>query len=173
MKFGPVCTSLNRTLRTLLPAGLLGLLIGLGCHGAASSQSVDEEAITLPKLINGIVMRSAELNYVTEQDSEVFAFYRNSLVNEISEEAFLGLLRRPDETQIIRQSWATFFQLRTQHDSTGRWRHLQEYLEAHLTDHTVLRIPRESPYDSQYDLYAVGLFNGKRVVGIQMFGVAT
>jgi hypothetical protein len=34
-------------------------------------------------------------------------------------------------------------------------------------------LPREDPYGAQYDLYAVGLFGGNIVVGVQMFGVAT
>jgi hypothetical protein len=50
---------------------------------------------------------------------------------------------------------------------------LQEYLEENLTNLTVFRLPRGQPYSAQYDLYAVGIFNGKTVVGVQMFGVAT
>lgn len=172
MNHRTVCSVSNcRTaLRSLLLAILLSTLTGYGCRGAAANA---EKVLTLPKLIDGVVTRSASLNYITEQDSEVFAFYRNNPVGETNEEELLGLLRRPPESQIFRQSWSTFFQLRTQNDSTGRWRNLQEYLEAHLTDRTVFRVPRDAPYDSQYDLYAVGLFNGTTVVGVQMFGVAT
>ena len=63
--------------------------------------------------------------------------------------------------------------MRTQNDPTRRWGYLKEYLEANLTDLTVFRIPRDAPYGAQYDVYAVGIFNGETVVGIQMFGVAT
>ena len=127
---------------------------------------------TLSHFVGGVVTRSAELNYITEQDSEVFAFYRNTPVKDLTDGVFLTLLRRPSDAKIVRQSWPIFFQLRTQNDPTGRWRHLQEYLEANLTSLTVFRLPRGAPYESQYDLYAVGIFNGQ-VVGVQMFGVAT
>jgi len=133
---------------------------------------VDDVSMTLPKLVSGIVARSAELIYVTEQDSEVFSFYRNAPVTKISERVFLDLLRRPADTTIETESWSAFFQLRTQRDPTGRWRRLQTYLEANLTDRIVYRLPHAAPSDSQYDLYAVGIFNGM-VVGVQMFGVAT
>ncbi len=132
-----------------------------------------ERSGDLSRLIAGVATRSTELNYITEQDSEVFAFYRNTQVKELTDTVFLTLLRRPKETMILQQSWPTFFQLRTQNDPTGRWRQLQEYLEANLTNLTVFRLPREAPYESQYDLYAVGIFKGNIVVGVQMFGVAT
>jgi hypothetical protein len=153
----------------------LALFIGTSsayaCHATTHlSLSPDKR---LAELVGGIVTRSAELNYLTEQDSEVFAFYRNTPVEEISDGAFLAILRRPPETKIIRQSWSSFFETRTRNDGTGRWRALQEYLEASLTSLTVFRLPRDAPYEAQYDLYAVGIFNGNTVVGIQMFGVAT
>jgi len=182
MKYRTLClatvrsTLLNRdtsgTFRILLLAAFVGIFAGYSCHASTHILSPTPEK-TLPNLVVGIVARSANLNYMTEQDSEVFAFYRNTAVSETTESVFLGLLRQPAESQISRHSWSTFFQIRTQNDSTGRWRHLQEYLEAHLTDLTVFRIPRDSPYEAQYDLYAIGLFNGETVVGIQMFGVAT
>ena len=134
---------------------------------------VDTRPQTLSQFIGGIVSRSADLIYISEQDSEVFAFYRNTPVAELSDSAFLGLLRRPKEAPIFRQSWSSFFQIRTQSDPTGRWATLQAYLEANLKNHTVFRVPRDAPYESQYDLYAVGTFNGVTVVGVQMFGVAT
>ena len=141
------------------------------CHGM-SSTSVNRP-LSLPQFVGGIVTRCDGLNYITEQDSEVFAFYRNAPVKELNDAAFLSLLRRSAETKIFRQSWSAFFQLRTQHDPTGRWRILQTYLEGSLTQLTVFRLPRPAPYDSQYDLYAVGIFEGDTVVGVQMFGVAT
>ena len=128
---------------------------------------------TLPQFVGGVVTRSAKLIYLTEQDSEVFAFYRNTPVTKITDIALLDLIRRPRETRVTELSWSAFFQLRTNRDSTGRWRSLQVYLEANLTDFTVFQVPRDAPYDSQYDLYAVGIFNGNTVVGVQMFGVAT
>ena len=128
---------------------------------------------TLSRLVEGIVSRSAELTYVTDQDSEVFAFYRNASIAKMSDSVFLDLIRRPPETEINRLSWSAFFQVRTSRDATGRWRNLQLYLEANLTELTVFQIPRDAPYDSQYDLFAVGLFNDNTVVGVQMFGVAT
>jgi len=124
-------------------------------------------------LLGGIVERSAELVYITEQDSEVFAFYRNTPVKEVTDNVFLAILRRPVETQIIQQSWSSFFQIRVNNDPTRRWGDLKKYLEANLTNLTVFRLPRGAPYGAQYDLYAVGIFNGDTVVGIQMFGVAT
>jgi len=124
-------------------------------------------------LLGGIVERSAELVYITEQDSEVFAFYRNTPVKEVTDSVFLAILRRPGETQIVQQSWSSFFQIRVNNDPTGRWGDLKKYLEANLTNLTVFRLPRGAPYGAQYDLYAVGIFNGDTAVGIQMFGVAT
>ena len=129
--------------------------------------------MTLSELAGGIVVRSADIVYITEQDSEVFLFYRNTPVTGLNSAVFLGLLRRPPETIIEQQSWPAFFQLRTANDSTGRWKALQNYLEANLTNVTIFRLPRDEPYDAQYDLYAVGIFNGNTVVGVQMFGVAT
>ena len=128
---------------------------------------------TLGRLVEGIVSRSAQLNYITEQDSEVVAFYRNTPVKEISDVVFLSLIRRPPETPVTQQSWHEFFRSRSANDSTGRWRELQQYLEANLTNLTIFRIPRDSPYDAQYDLFAVGVFDKNLVVGVQMFGVAT
>lgn len=130
-------------------------------------------ALTLPEFVGGIVVRSAELAYVTEQDSEVFAFYRNTPVKNITPGVFLELIKRPGETKLLPQPWSTFFQLRTQNDTSGRWRNLQTYLEQNLTEKIVFRLQRDAPHDSQYDLYVVGIFNGDTVVGVQMFGVAT
>jgi hypothetical protein len=141
------------------------------CHAATHLPLKPDKRLV--ELVAGILTRSAELNYVSEQDSEVFVFYRNTPVKEMSDETFLAIQRRPSETQIVRQSWSLFFETRTRTDRTGRWRALQEYLEANLTSLTVFRLSRAAPYGSQYDLYAVGLFNGETVVGVQMFGVAT
>lgn len=162
------------TFRILLLATFVGIFAGYACHGSTHILSpTPEKALTLAEFVGGIAARSANLNYMTEQDSEVFAFYRNTRGGGTTESVLLGLLRRPAETQTIAQSWSAFFRIRTQNDPTGRWGYLQEYLEAHLTELTVFRIPRDSPYEAQYDLYAIGLFNGETVVGIQMFGVAT
>lgn len=153
---------------------LVGISNVAGCHAAAETVARDAiRPMPLPQFVAGIVTRSADLNYISEQDSEVFAFYRNTPVTELTDSVFLGLVRRPAETDVTRQSWSTFFKTRTQQDPTGRWRHLQEYLEANLKDPTVLQIRRDEPYGAQYDLYAVGIFNGETVVGVQMFGVAT
>jgi hypothetical protein len=162
-------------LLTLVFAIIVGVFAGSACHAATDFFPAIGKTppLTLSEFTAGIVTRSADLNYVTEQDSEVFAFYRNAPVKELTGGVFLEVLRRPAETQIISQPWSTFFQIRTQHDPTGRWRRLQEYLEENLTNLTVFRLPRGQPYSAQYDLYAVGIFNGKTVVGVQMFGVAT
>ncbi len=166
------CTS--AVFRILVLAVLVGMLTGSAGHAATEmSPLIGDRPMTLSQFVVGIVTRSADLNYVTEQDSEVFAFYRNTPVREISDTVFLELLRRPAEAQIITQSWSPFFQIRTQNDPTGRWRNLQAYLESHLTNLTVLILPRDEPYGAQYDLYAVGILNGETVVGVQMFGVAT
>lgn len=159
-------------LRVLILSVLVVGAVGPACQ-AADDRHSGAGPLTLSQFVVGIVTRSADLNYITEQDSEVFAFYRNTPVDELNANVFLALLRRPAETDIVRQSWVSFFQLRTQSDSTGRWRELQQYLEANLTNLSVFRLPRDKPYASQYDLYVVGLFNGKTVVGVQMFGVAT
>ncbi len=151
----------------LFSLALLGGTLTVYARAPANS------ARTLPELLGGIVERSAELVYITEQDSEVFAFYRNTPVKEVTDNVFLAILRRPVETQIIQQSWSSFFQIRVNNDPTGRWGDLKKYLEANLTNLTVFRLPRGAPYGAQYDLYAVGIFNGDTVVGIQMFGVAT
>jgi hypothetical protein len=147
------------------------------CHASIRTSSISRpagpERLTVSQLVDGIITRSAELNYITEQDSEVFAFYRNTPVKEISDTVFLTLLRQPLETRIIQQSWSEFFRMQTSRDPTGKWRKLQEYLEANLSNLVVFRIPRNSPYAAQYDLYAVGLFDKNTVVGVQMFGVAT
>jgi hypothetical protein len=127
----------------------------------------------LSQLVGGIVTRSAELTYITEQDSDVFVFYRNTQVAEITDTVLLSLLRRPAGSPVEQQSWSTFVQLRVNTDTTGRWSTLQRYLELNLTNLAVFRLPRGEPYEAQYDLYAVGLFNGTTVVGVQMFGVAT
>jgi hypothetical protein len=156
-----------------LPTVGLFLAILFILSTAACRAMANASPPTVSHFVSGVVTRSAYLNYITEQDSEVFAFYRNTPVKELTDEVFLGLLMRPKESKIVRQPWPVFFQLRTQGDPTGRWRQLQDYLEANLTNLTVLRLPRDPPYDSQYDLYAVGIFNGGVVVGVQMFGVAT
>jgi hypothetical protein len=143
------------------------------CHPTTHLLLLPDKRMALSEFVGGIVTRSAELNYVTEQDSEVFAFYRNTPVAELSDKAFVAILRRPIETRIVRQSWSSFFEARTRNDPTGRWKALQEYLEANLTSLTVFRLPRDAPYGAQYDLYAIGIFNGETVVGVQMFGVAT
>ena len=145
------------------------VVFATACLAATTEQPPE----SLPQFVGGIVSRSGKLIYVTEQDSEVFAFYRNTAVTKITDSVFLDLIRRPPETPITELSWSAFFQIRTNRDATGRWRSLQVYLEANLTQLTVFQIPRDAPYDSQYDLYAVGLFNGNTVVGVQMFGVAT
>lgn len=160
--------------RIVVLAILVGTFIGPACHAATDvSRPIGKMPLTLSQFVAGIATRSADLNYLTEQDSEVFAFYRNTSVKQLTDGAFLALLRRPAETQIVRQSWAAFFQTRTQTDPTGRWGQLKEYLEANLTNPVVFRLPRNAPYEAQYDLYAVGIFNGETVVGVQMFGVAT
>ena len=144
------------------------------CHaGTGMPPTAVNRPMGLPQFVAGIITRSDGLNYITEQDSEVFAFYRNTPVKELNDAAFLGLLMRPAETKITRVSWSTFFQLRTQNDPTGKWRILQTFLEGNLTQLAVFRLPRAAPYESQYDLYAVGIFDGDTVVGVQMFGVAT
>lgn len=140
---------------------------------SATSRANGEIATTLPELVAGIIPRCEGIVYTTEQNSEVFAFYRNTQLTEIKPQAFLMLLRRPSDTVITRGSWDDFFQIRTRNDPTGRWRRLQEYLEANLANTTIFYVSRDEPYDVQYDLYAVGIFNGKTVVGVQMFGVAT
>ena len=136
------------------------------------SRSFDRPA-TLSQFVGGIVTRSAELVYISEQDSEVIVFYRNAPVEEISDKALLSILRRPSGSPIIQQSWSAFFQIRTRIDPTRRWKILQDYLEARLTNLVVFRLPRDPPYAAQYDLYAIGIFNGNRIVGVQMFGLAT
>ena len=165
-----LCHSASGLFRILI----LSILIfaGYDCHGASCSSSPDK-AVNLSQFVAGIVTRSADLTYITEQDSEVFAFYRNTPVEEMTKGVFLATLKRPSDTPVIQQSWPVFFQGRTQNDSTGRWRDLQVYLEANLTNLAVFRVPRDPPYDAQYDLYAVGIFSGRIVVGVQMFGVAT
>ena len=177
MKYGYLrlmllCRRNTRGAFTILALALfVGTSSAYACHATTHlSLSPDKR---LAELVGGIVTRSAELNYVTEQDSEVFAFYRNTPVEEMSDEAFLSILRRPPETGIFRQSWSSFFETQTRNDPTGRWKALQEYLEANLTGLTVFRVPRDPPYGAQYDLYTVGIFNGETVVGVQMFGVAT
>ena len=157
-------------------AFFLALVLGLlGCTAcnASSAKSIGNNPRTLSQLIAGIVTRTEGLNYITEQDSEVFAFYRNTPVREIDDARFLELLRRPTETRIIKQSWSTFFEIQKRKDANNHWRDLQDYLETCLTNLTVFKVPRDDPYDSQYDLYVIGLFDGDKVVGIQMFGVAT
>lgn len=179
MKYGCLRSMLPCMRNTSSAFTILALALFVGtssvyaCHATTHVPLPQDKRMILSEFVGGILTRSAELNYVTEQDSEVFVFYRNTPVREMSDVAFLAILRRPPETKIIRQSWSSFFETRTRNDPTGRWRALQEYLEANLTGLTVFRLPRGAPYGSQYDLYAVGLFNGETVVGVQMFGVAT
>lgn len=153
---------------------LLALVVALfnctACNASTAQPKVSRP--TLPQLINGIILRTENLNYISEQDSEVFAFYRNTPVHEITDAVFLDLLRRPPGTRIVKQSWSMFFQIQSRKDTSKRWMELQNYLETNLTNLTVVYLPRDAPYDSQYDLYAIGLC-GDRVVGVQMFGVAT
>jgi len=150
------------------------MFTGTACHANTSLFSPTEiESLTLPKFVGGIVTRSADLVYISEQDSEVVAFYRKAPAKTITSAVFLAILRRSEETEIVQQSFSTFFQIRTNNDPTGRWRILQKYLEANLTDVTIFRVSRDAPYGAQYDLYAVGIFNGDSVVGVQMYGVAT
>ena len=164
--------SIPRMMFTL--AVLVVMFSGSECHGRTHMPlSFKSGSLTLSDFVGGIIVRSKNLNYVTEQDSEVFVFYRNTAVKDMTDSVFLALLRRPAETEIIQQSWSIFFQLRTANDPTGRWRTLQKYLEPNLTNLTIFRLPRGAPYGAQYDLYAVGIFNGDTVVGVQMFGVAT
>lgn len=158
----------------LVLAIIVVIISSTSCFAATDvHSSIVERSLTLPQFVNGVVARSAQLTYITEQDSEVFAFYRNTPVKEVTDTVFLTLLRRPSETRIIQQSWTDFFRVRTSNDPTGQWRELQEYLEANLSNLTIFRIPRDAPYGAQYDLYAVGVFNKNIVVGVQMFGVAT
>ena len=158
----------------LLLVVLASMMTGPSCHASASEvSSANGSTPTLSQFVAGVLVRSSDLNYITEQDSEVFVFYRNTPVKEVTDAVFLTLLRRPAQTRITQQSWSAFFQLRTRNDPTGRWKDLQEYLEANLTNVTVFRLPREDPYGAQYDLYAVGIFDGDTIVGVQMFGVAT
>ena len=163
----------SRAFTILALALFISTSTAYACHATTHLPLLSDKRIILSEFVGGILTRSAALNYVTEQDSEVFVFYRNTPVEEMSDEAFLAILRRPPETKIIRSSWSSFFETRTRNDPTGRWRALQAYLEANLTSLTVFRLPRDTPYGSQYDLYAVGIFNGETVVGVQMFGVAT
>ena len=159
---------------SLILAAVVALLNVTACRAADEfSASAQDRPLTLSQFVAGIVTRSSDLKYITEQDSEVFAFYRNATVKEISEPVFLKLIKLPVGSQVIQQSWASFFQMRTQNDPTGGWANLRNYLEANLTNLTVIRVPRASPYDAQYDVYAIGIFNGNLIVGVQMFGVAT
>lgn len=159
---------------TLTLLVLITVLVATSCQAAADASGFSGEAVrTLPQFVGGIITRSAELTYITEQDSEVFVFYRNTPVNELTGDVLLSLLRRPSVSPIQQESWSKFFQLRANTDPTGRWAILRQYLEANLTDAVVFRLPRADPYGAQYDLYAVGLFNGNLVVGVQMFGVGT
>jgi hypothetical protein len=161
-------------LTLLLFAVIILILAASSCHAAGNAQSPSaNKASTISQLVHGIVTRSASLNYISEQDSEVFAFYRNTQVKELTDTVFLSLIRRPTETRIIKQSWTDFFRVRTSTDPTGEWRKLQEYLEGNMTNLIVYRVSRDAPYETQYDLYAVGIFNQNTVVGVQMFGVAT
>lgn len=152
---------------------VLSILVALASVASCRASPTGKNSANLSRFVAGIVTRSAGLNYITEQDSEVFAFYRNQPVKELTDTVFLALLRRPPKTPIIQLSWSKFFQLRTQSDPTGRWTQLRDYLEANLTNATLFRMPRDDPYESQYDLYAVGIFDGEIVVGVQMFGVGT
>jgi hypothetical protein len=150
---------------------LLAASATYACQAAISM--TPDKARTLPEFVGGIATLSSQLNYITEQDSEVFAFYRNTPVDEMTDSSFLSVLRRPVDTRVIQQSWSSFFKIRTSIDPTGRWKALQDYLEANMTNLVIFRLPRDAPYGAQYDLYAVGVFNGKVIVGVQMFGVAT
>lgn len=164
----------SRKVLVLTLAIFINILSAEACHAVAdASRFTGERARTLPELVAGLVRRSADLTYISEQDSEVFVFYRNTQVKEITDSVLLSLLRRPSESRVHQESWSTFFQLRTSTDPTGRWTLLRQYLEANLTNLAVFRLPRDDPYGAQYDLYAVGLFDGNIVVGVQMFGVAT
>jgi hypothetical protein len=170
----------NRLARTSSGISILTLVVLITafsvtrCHASADdSGSSDERANTLPQFVGGIITRSAELTYITEQDSEVFVFYRNTPVKELTGAVLLSLLRRPPGSSIQQESWSKFFQLRSINDPTGRWTILRQYLEANLTNVVVFRLPRDDPYGAQYDLFAVGLFSGNIVVGVQMFGVGT
>lgn len=153
---------------------LLLLFAASTCYACQTAISMGpDKARSLSEFVSGIVTLSAQLNYISEQDSEVFAFYRNTPVDEMTDAALLNVLRRPADTRILQQTWSSFFQIRTRNDPTGRWKSLQDYLESNLTNMVVFRLPRESPYGAQYDLYAVGIFNGHTIVGVQMFGVGT
>ena len=80
---------------------LVGMALGPACNAATNTSPPGGiRPLTLPQLVAGIVSHSADLNYITEQDSEVFAFYRNTPVTELTDNVFLELLRRPEETQI-------------------------------------------------------------------------
>lgn len=158
----------------LFLAIIVVIVAGTSCYAADGIRpAIAQQPLTLSHFVDGIIIRSAGLNYVSEQDSEVFAFYRNTPVKEITDTAFLSILRRPTESRIVQLSWSDFFRVRTNNDPTREWRVLQGYLEANLTNLTIFRVPRDAPYGAQYDLYAVGIFNGGTVVGVQMFGVAT
>lgn len=170
----------NRLANSSRGISILGLVVMITalsvirCHASAEGSGLPvERANTLPQFVGGIITRSAELTYITEQDSEVFVFYRNTPVKELTGAVLLSLLRRPPGSSIQQESWSKFFQLRSNNDPTGRWTILRQYLEANLTNVVVFRLPRDDPYGAQYDLFAVGLFSGNIVVGVQMFGVDT
>jgi hypothetical protein len=109
-------------LLTLVFAIIVGVFAGSACHAATDFFPAigKTSPLTLSEFTAGIVTRSADLNYVTEQDSEVFAFYRNAPVKELTGGVFLEVLRRPAETQIISQPWSTSSRVRARAAPTRR-----------------------------------------------------
>src|SRR5690348_3070880 len=80
--------------RRAMPASLIlltfvVLLAASTTYACQAAISLGRDKVrTLPEFVSGIATLSAQLNYISEQDSEVFVFYRNTPVDEMTDASF-------------------------------------------------------------------------------------
>lgn len=136
--------------------------------GMVSAQAAN----TFDELVQGITQRSEGLTFISETDSDVVVWYRTRAVDSNSAENFRRVAKLPPLKPIEERTFESFFTRLVNYDPSGRWEKLQNYLLANLSDPKIFRVQQAAPFDNYFDVYAVGLFEGK-IIGIHVVSLET
>jgi hypothetical protein len=129
--------------------------------------------MTFEQFVTGIAERSSGLNFISETDSEVVVWYRTRPVESLSVAEFKRVARIAPLSEVETRTFDEFFTRLIEYDPTGfEWARLRYFIEENTTEQIVFRVRRAAPYDNYFDIYAVGLFDGK-VIGIHVVSLET
>lgn len=138
----------------------------------AIAQNESFGATTFDEFVAGITSRSTSLTFISETDSDVVVCYRTRAVDSLSVSEFRRVFRVAPLAQITTQTFDDFFTRLINYDNSGRWEILRDYIQTNTTAQTVFRVRRTGDENHYYDVYAVGLFDGK-IVGIHVLSLET